>query len=357
MTPPATIAARHPTRTVRRGPAAPRPPRRFSGPGRPKRDPRAGATAATVVARPPFAMRLGARAMRVGDARVLDRLVRGRAWIAIMAIGLIGIVFMQVSLLKLNAGISRAVTAADTFDRQNSSLREDISKLDSGERIQSVAAKLGMVTPAAGDVHYLDGRGADGARAAAAIKPPDPVTPTAAPRRRRRRRRLRRLPRPRPRPPHRRRGRRRPPRRRRRPPRRRPRPRPPRRRPHRDHRGVDHDHRAFDHDHRAFDRRRRAGDNCATCGGPYCRRGRRKRPAGPGLACGAARAPHRPPVRRVPRAPAPRRRARGLPRHRQGLEPGQCRGQPAGELAGAPGPAGHDRRSPRVRAGGIRARR
>ena len=68
MTPPATIAARHPTRTVRRGPAAPRPPRRISGPSRPKRDPRASATAATAVARPPFAMRLGTRAMRVGDA-------------------------------------------------------------------------------------------------------------------------------------------------------------------------------------------------------------------------------------------------------------------------------------------------
>ena len=181
MTPPATIAARHPTRTVPRAPSAPRPPRRFSGPGRPRRDPRAGATAGTAVARPPFAVRLGARAMRIGDARVLDRLVRGRVWIAIMAIGLIGIVFMQVSLLKLNAGISRAVTAADTFDRQNSTLREEISTLDSGERIQGVAAKLGMVTPAAGDVHYLDGRGADAARAAAAIKPPDPVTPTTAP--------------------------------------------------------------------------------------------------------------------------------------------------------------------------------
>jgi hypothetical protein len=181
MTPPATIAARHPARTTRRKPTQ-RPPRRVSGPthpSRPKRDPRASATA-TAAARAPFAMRLGTRAMRVGDARVLDRLVRGRAWIALMAVGLIGIVFMQVSLLKLNAGISRAVTAADTFERQNSSLREDISKLDSGERIQAVAAKLGMVTPAAGDVHYLDGRKADGARAAASIKPPDPVTPSAA---------------------------------------------------------------------------------------------------------------------------------------------------------------------------------
>jgi cell division protein FtsL len=180
MNPPATIAARHPARTTRRTPNH-RPPRRISGPSRPKREPRASATAATAVARPPLAMRLGTRAMRVGDARVLDRLVRGRAWIALMAMALIGIVFMQVSLLKLNAGISRAVTAADTFDRQNSSLREEISKLDSGERIQAVAAKLGMVTPAAGDVHYLDGRGANGARAAASIKPPKPVTSSVAP--------------------------------------------------------------------------------------------------------------------------------------------------------------------------------
>jgi cell division protein FtsL len=180
MTPPATIAARHPARTTTQRPTQ-RPPRRISGPSRPKRDPRATATAAAGAMRPPLAMRLGTRAMRVGDARVLDRLVRGRAWIALMAIGLMGIVFMQVSLLKLNAGISRAVTAADTFDRQNSSLREEISKLDSGERIQSVAAKLGMVTPAAGDVHYLDGREADGARAAASITAPKPVTPSAAP--------------------------------------------------------------------------------------------------------------------------------------------------------------------------------
>jgi cell division protein FtsL len=182
MTPPTTYAARerapgHARRTARRTP----PPRRISGPAQPKRDPRMGGT---IAARPPLSLRLGATAMRVGDARLLDRLVRGRAWIALMAIGLIGIVFMQVSLLKLNAGISRAVTAADTLERQNSSLRTDISNLDSGERIQDVAAKLGMSTPAAGDVHYLDAGQADATRAAASIKPPAPVaaatTPAAA---------------------------------------------------------------------------------------------------------------------------------------------------------------------------------
>jgi hypothetical protein len=179
MTPPATAAATgHRSRTVRRGPA-PRAPRRVSGPTRPPRAALAGAGAGTVVARPPLSLRLGRRAMRVGDARVLDRLVRGRAWIAIVAAALIGIVFMQVSMLKLNAGVSRAVTAADTLERQNSTLRADISKLDSGERVQDAAADLGMVTPAAGAVHYLDGAGASAARASASIKPPKPVAPAA----------------------------------------------------------------------------------------------------------------------------------------------------------------------------------
>jgi cell division protein FtsL len=166
-------------RTLRRSPS-PRAPRRVSGPKRPPRAALAGAGAGSAVARPPLSLRLGRRAMRVGDARVLDRLVRGRAWIAIVAVALIGIVFMQVSMLKLNAGVSRAVTAADTLERQNSTLRADISQLDSGERVQDAATKLGMVARGAGDVHYLDAARANAARAAASIKPPNPVAPVAS---------------------------------------------------------------------------------------------------------------------------------------------------------------------------------
>jgi outer membrane biosynthesis protein TonB len=172
---PTAAATGHRSRKLRRRPA-PRSPRRVSGPTRPPRAALAGAGGAAV-ARPPLSLRLGRRAMRVGDARVLDRLVRGRAWIAIVAAALIGIVFMQVSMLKLNAGVSRAVTAADTLERQNSSLRADISKLDSGERVQDAAANLGMTTRPAGDVRYLDAERASAARAAASIKPPSPVAP------------------------------------------------------------------------------------------------------------------------------------------------------------------------------------
>ncbi len=184
MTPP---PATHPPRSVRRG-TAPRAPRRVSGPSRPRATPAAAMPRGGAVAvPPPLGLRIARRALRVGDARLLDRLVRGRTWIAIVAVGLLGIVFMQVSMLRLNAGISRAVTSAETLQRQNSVLRADISKLDSGQRIQDTAAGLGMVMPEAGDVHYLDARKADGRDAAKGIREPndeqlgaDPAAATGA---------------------------------------------------------------------------------------------------------------------------------------------------------------------------------
>jgi cell division protein FtsL len=109
------------------------------------------------------------------DAPVLDRIIHGRAWILIVAAALMGLVFLQVSLLKLNTGIGRAVTAEATLERQNAQLRSEVAKLDSGERIEAVAARLGLVMPGADRVHYLDVKAVDGARAARSIVPPQPV--------------------------------------------------------------------------------------------------------------------------------------------------------------------------------------
>lgn len=162
-----TTAAAHPRLRPRPGSSI---PRRRSGVGGDRFRPRAEV--------------LAAGAKRLGDARVLDRLVRGRTWIAIVAVLLLGIVFMQVSLLRLNAQIGTAVTSADTLDRANSGLRSDIAQLDSGERIQDVAAKLGMVMPPAGDVHFLNAREVNPALAAASITAPKPkpvVQQTIAP--------------------------------------------------------------------------------------------------------------------------------------------------------------------------------
>lgn len=177
MTPPSAAA------TARTAPARPRPahparprPRAVPAPLRGRRVSGPAATARGGVAAP---ARRPAPAPLAGGAELLDRLIRGRVWIGLVAVALVGLVFLQVSLLSLNSGIGRAVQTSATLERQNAMLRAEVSRLDSGERIQTVAQGLGLVMPAPGDRRYLRAGGeADAARAAKALSAPDPVVQT-----------------------------------------------------------------------------------------------------------------------------------------------------------------------------------
>jgi predicted component of type VI protein secretion system len=92
-----------------------------------------------------------------------------------------GLVAMQVSLLKLNTGIGRAIETTGTIERQNADLRASVSRLSSEERIQRAAHRLGLVMPPAGEVRYLTSRPReDAARAARVMRPFDPARQQAA---------------------------------------------------------------------------------------------------------------------------------------------------------------------------------
>jgi hypothetical protein len=160
MTPPAAAVAPR-TRTKRHAP----PPRRVSGPARGR------AAATTVAAPPPLALRLGGAVHGLAEHHLLERIVRGRAWIAILGVGLIGIVFMQVSMLRMNAGIGQAIERAGTLERENAAIRASISELSSGDRIAAEASKLGLILPP-GTARFLDARGADARRALASMTAP-----------------------------------------------------------------------------------------------------------------------------------------------------------------------------------------
>jgi hypothetical protein len=159
-------------RRLERSRAVPRHPRRVSGPARPPRADHAAqaaavaagtlrtpqvATGAVAAPRPRRAPGTSSfeRIRALPDHRVVDRLLRGRACIWLIGMLLGGIVAMQVSLLKLNSGISRAVETTATLQRQNADMQADIARLASGERVRAAAVGLGMVDPAAGDVRYL----------------------------------------------------------------------------------------------------------------------------------------------------------------------------------------------------------
>ncbi len=113
-----------------------------------------------------------ARVRALPEHRLIDRLLRSRLWICMLGIALLGIVTMQVSLLKLNSGISRAVETTTTLERQNAALEESITKLTSTDRVQIGAEALNMLMPAAGDVSYLRAGQGDVDRAVSRMQPP-----------------------------------------------------------------------------------------------------------------------------------------------------------------------------------------
>ena len=167
MTPPASAVAPSVGRAAplpRRAPAprrapgrAPTRPRRVSGPARPDNAARA--------ARP---VRGAARAAPRPGA-LLDRLIRGRLWIGLLAFSLIGIVAMQMVVLKLNTNIGRTLTRAATLQRENAQLGIEDSTYSAETRVAPLAAAAGMTLAPPGSVHFVQTAQADLARAAAVL--------------------------------------------------------------------------------------------------------------------------------------------------------------------------------------------
>jgi hypothetical protein len=216
VTPPAaTVAGRRrssarPARSSRVGGA--RPPRRVSGPARPARTARPAAAlggrlvAAAAAALPqpltqpsppprrrpqavprparrpdlPLAQRLAGWVRTLPDHRLLDRLIGGRIWIVLLGTLLVGIVTLQLSLLRLNAGIGRAVEHSSALEQRNAALRLEISRLSDSERIVSLATQMGFVTPPQGSPRFLTTNAGDAAKALTTMRVPDPAAASAA---------------------------------------------------------------------------------------------------------------------------------------------------------------------------------
>ena len=91
-------------------------------------------------------------------------------WIAIVAFALIGIVALQLGLLKLNGGIGRALEREALLQRQNAALSIENSELAAGPRIEALAGQLGMAFASPSQLRFLDSHPhADTARAASTL--------------------------------------------------------------------------------------------------------------------------------------------------------------------------------------------
>jgi hypothetical protein len=197
MTPPSVTAtaapgvrSRRPARSAgpRTAPprTAPRPslrpasrPRRLSGPAPSRR--REAALASTGAATLGLRLPLPGY-VRLPD-RLIDRLIGGRTWIAVIAFALIGIVAMQLWVVKLGVGIGRALEHTQLLQRENAVLAGEDSALSSAERIERLALAKGMVFASPGALHFDKARGSLDVRlAAGALAKPTqtPITPTTA---------------------------------------------------------------------------------------------------------------------------------------------------------------------------------
>jgi cell division protein FtsL len=136
------IAVPAPTRT-----RPSRDPRPRTAPSRPRTRPS--------VARAPWRLRTAAFVRALPDHVLLDRVIRGRAWIPLLGMLLAGIVAMQVEVLKLNAGIGRSLERGTALQAQNELLRASVAQLSDEQRIERMAAQMGMAMPAPGQFKFV----------------------------------------------------------------------------------------------------------------------------------------------------------------------------------------------------------
>jgi hypothetical protein len=141
------------------------PRRRPTRTGAPSRRPAKGATAQN----PGIALRTAGALERVSASALLDRLIRGRLWIGLLAFALIGIVAMQLVVLKLNTGIGGKLQREALLQRENAELGIENSVYSAENRIAPLAAATGMTFAPAGTVHFVMASPDDLSRAASAL--------------------------------------------------------------------------------------------------------------------------------------------------------------------------------------------
>ncbi len=140
-------------------PARSAPARRRTRPrpaARPRRRSAARPTPATPARLVPLAV--GRTAVAVGDiadSGLVMRMTRGRAWIGVLAVLLAGIVALNVASLGLSAATTKLSAQSDSLDRQNSVLRTQLAKKLSDERVDGIAARLGLSIPRPAEIGYL----------------------------------------------------------------------------------------------------------------------------------------------------------------------------------------------------------
>lgn len=152
-------ARKAPPRTVRAGAAA--PARRAPARARPRPKRAAGGQLIPVA----FGRTAGA-VRHLPDSGLVVRMTRGRAWIGVLGVLLVGIVALNVATLSFAASAGHIEQNIEALEQENSILRSRDAQRSSTPRVRHEAAALGLVMPSADLTRSIEADSSDVAVAA-----------------------------------------------------------------------------------------------------------------------------------------------------------------------------------------------
>jgi hypothetical protein len=154
--PPRSHAVAAPAKApARRAPARRTAPKRAPASTRPKLAVVAGRTAVAVRELP--------------DSGLVVRMTRGRAWIGVLGVLLVGIVALNVATLSFAASAGQIDEQITALEKENSMLEGREAERYSTARIRSQAAAAGLAMPTSEDPKVVEFQPADVATAAARL--------------------------------------------------------------------------------------------------------------------------------------------------------------------------------------------
>ncbi len=157
--PPKRRKAAAPARAPQRPRTRPRPKR-----AAPKRAPRKG--------QPRLALVVGRTAATVRDlpdSGLIVRMTRGRAWIAVLGVLLVGIVALNVVTLSFAASLGKIDEQSSSLEAENSVLSSRLAKRNASARIHAEGAAQGLATAPLNGAAVIQASSGDAATAAARL--------------------------------------------------------------------------------------------------------------------------------------------------------------------------------------------
>jgi len=103
------------------------------------------------------------------DSSLVVRMTRGRAWIAVLGVLLVGIVALNVATLSFAASAGKIDAQITTLEKENSMLESREAERYSTARVRGEGAELGLAMPNTEEPHLIEASPDDAAAAAARL--------------------------------------------------------------------------------------------------------------------------------------------------------------------------------------------